>query len=173
MMQLVFEFGAEEIEPVIATIHLAVGRAPYSVKCLRKDDDTFEPTEDSLLSAALKIKESAIASFSLHTDNGLIRYGLVTSPFYHGEQLSCYLGTIEYLGEDYEPLWNLIVSVPGLSVACLGFEEGVELEDRALSIDTFPWNSWPLVIGALRDPLGSQQWVIREGPEMRWFAKVS
>jgi hypothetical protein len=88
-------------------------------------------------------------------------------------QLSAYLGTIEYLGDDYKALWDLILSVPGLSFACLGFEEGVELDDSALSIETFPWDQWPLVIGALRGTSGLQQWTIRQGPEMRWFAKAS
>jgi len=172
-MQLVYEFGANELAPIVEAIQRAVYSTEYSVKCMPNDSDTYEPTEDSLSSATLKLKEGVLSSFSLHPNSGLIRYALVTCPFFDGQQRSIYLGTIEYLGDDYKALWKLILSVPGLSIACLGFEEGVELDDNALSVETFPWNQWPLVIGALRDQSGLQQWVIRQGPEMRWFAKAS
>jgi len=172
-MQLVYEFGAGELEPVVTTIQHAFGRVPYSVKCMRNDSDTYETTEDSLSSAALKLKEGLLASFSLHPSSGLIRYALVTCPHFAGQQRSAYMGTIEYLGDEYKALWDLILAVPGLSFACLGFEEGVELNDGVLGVETFPWDEWPLVIGALRDPSGFGQWMIRQGPEMRWFAKAS
>ena len=103
----------------------------------------------------------------------MIRYALVTCPYFAGQQRSSYMGTIEYLGDDYKTLWDLILTVPGLTFACLGFEEGVELDDSALNHETFPWDQWPLVVGALRDPSGLQQWMIRQGPEMKWFAKAS
>jgi hypothetical protein len=172
-MQLVYEFGAQQLEPVVDAIQRALGSTQYLMKCMQNDSDTYELTEDSFSSATLKLKEGALTSFSMHPNDGLIRYALVTRPFFAGQQLSAYLGTLEYLGDDYKTLWNLILSVQGLCVACLGFEEGVELEDKILHTGTFPWNQWPLVISALRDPPGSQQWTIRQGPEMRWFAKAS
>lgn len=169
-MQLIYEFGAKELDPVIEAILRAMGNAQYSVKCMPNDSDTYKPTDESLSSAASKLKEGILTSFSVHPNGGLIRYALVTCPFFAGQQLSDYLGTIEYLGDDYKGLWSLILHVQGLSVACVGFEEGVELEDSTLSGETFSWNQWPLVIGALREKSGLQRWMIREGPEMRWFA---
>lgn len=172
-MQLVYEFGAKELEPVVEAIQHVLSGAPYLISCLPNDSDTYSPTEDSLAAAASKLKKGDLASIAVNPKPGLIRYGLITCPFFDGQQRTIYLGTIEYIGDDYKTLWNLILGVPGLSVACLGFDEGVELDDSALSIETFPWDRWPLVIGALRDPSGLQQWVIRQGPEMRWFAKAS
>lgn len=172
-MQLVYEFGAKEVEPVIQVIHCALADTSYSVKCLPNDSDTYSPTDDSLASVVLKLQRGDIASFSLHPSGGLIRYALVTCPGFDGRPLSLYLGTIEYTGNDYKPLWNMILSAPALAVACVGFEEGVEIEDDKLSIASFPWSQWPLVIGGIRDPLGSQSWTIKQGPEMRWFSKAS
>jgi hypothetical protein len=172
-MQLVYEFGAQQPEPVVEAIQSALGCTQYSVKCMPNDSDTYEPTEDSLSSAMLKLKGGVLASFSLHPNGGLIRYALVTCPFFDGQQLSAYLGTIEYISDEYTTLWNLILGVPGLRVACVGFEEGVKLEDNTLSAETFPWSQWPLVIGAIRDQSGSQRWMIRQGPEERWFEKAS
>jgi hypothetical protein len=52
-MQLVYEFGAKELEPIVGTIQHAFGGTPFSVKCMPNDSDTYEPTEDSLSAAAL------------------------------------------------------------------------------------------------------------------------
>ena len=172
-MQLVYEFGAQKLDPVVQVIQLALGSVQYSVQCMHMGSDSSEPTEDSFRSAALKLEDGTLSSFWLHPKDGLIRYAMVTCPFFAGEHLSVYFGTIESLDDDFKTLWDLILSVPELSFACLGFEEGVELEDCDLSDETFPWNEWPLVIGALPDQSGSRQWTIRHGPEMRWFAKVS
>jgi hypothetical protein len=172
-MQLVYEFGANEVEPVIEVIQQALGDTPYSVKSLPNESDTYSPTDDPLATVALKLRDGQIASFSLHPDGGLVRYALATCPGFDGQPLSLYLGTIEYTGNDYEPLWNLILSAPALTVACVGFEEGVEIEDSMLSVGSFPWNQWPLVVGAVRDASVSQSWTIKQGPEMRWFSKAS
>lgn len=171
-MQLVYEFGAKEVDPVIEVIHRALGDTPYAVSCLPNDSDTYGPTEDSLASAVLRLERGEVASVALDLKAGLIRYGLITCPFFAGQHRSIFLGTIEYLGNEYKPLWNLVLSVPGLSVACLGFEEGVEIEDDKLSVESFPWDQWPLVIGALRDPSASQSWTIKQGPEIRWFTRA-
>src|SRR5271170_618467 len=101
-MQLVYEFGASEIEPIVVAIQRSMGSAQYSIRCMPSDSDTYEPTEDSLSSVAAKLEEGALASFSLHPNAGLIRYALVTCPFFAGQQRSIYLGTIEYLGDDYK-----------------------------------------------------------------------
>jgi hypothetical protein len=170
-MQLVYEFGAREVGPVVRVIHGALGDVSYSVKCLPNDSDTYTLTDDLLESVATKLQRGEIASFSLHPSSGLVRYALATCPSFDGQPLSLYLGTIEYTGNDYEPLWTMILSAQGLTVACVGFEEGVEIGDDKLSVASFPWSQWPLVIGAVRDPSASQPWTIKHGPEMRWFSK--
>ena len=172
-MQLVFEFGAKELEPVVETIQAVLGSTPYSLSCLPNDSDTYGPSKDSLVSAVLKLKRRELASVAIDPKSGLVRYGLVTGPFFDGQNRSIFLGTIEYLGNDYNPLWTLILGVRGLSVACLGFEEGVELDDSRLTAETFPWHQWPLVIGAIRNQSGSEQWTIKQGPEIRWFSPSS
>jgi hypothetical protein len=56
---------------------------------------------------------------------------------------------------------NLSVNLPvstegsttarGLSLACLGFEEGVEISDEILRPASCPWNEWLLVIAAIKE----------------------
>ena len=169
-MQLVFEFGSKQLPPTVEAVRRAIGTLAYKIECLPKGGDTNEPTDDSLESAAVKLEMGDISTFTVRPQGGPIRYALVFSPFFEGEPLSLYLGTIEYTGENYAPIWDLLLGTPGLTIACLGYDEGDELQDGRLSVETFPWKDWPLVIGALRDDSHSRSWIIREGPEMKRFA---
>jgi hypothetical protein len=166
-MQLVFEFGSRQLGAAVEAIRRVLGELAYEIRCVPKGSDRYEPTADSLDSAAKKIEAAAISAFSLHPKRGMIRYALILSPSFEEVPCSLYVGTIEYTGEDYAWIWDLLLETPGLTVVCLGFEEGVEFEDSQLTVDNFPWGNWPLVIGALREESGT--WVIREGPEMKWF----
>jgi len=75
------------------------------------------------------------------------------------------MGTIEWLEDKWQWLWDFLLNQAGLRFACLGFEEGVELEDAKLTVETFPWHEWPTVVGALRlDPAASGDWIIRSNP---------
>jgi hypothetical protein len=169
-MQLVFEFGSRELDPILEAIQHTIGEAEYAMCCLPTDSEAARQTTDTLAEAASKLRAGIIRAFTQFPQNEVIRYVLVTRPFFDGQQRSLFLGTIEHIGNDYRPLWNMLLEVPGLSVVCVGFEEGLELEDKVLSVESFPWNEWPLVIGALRlDQTGVGPWEIREGPEMKWF----
>src|SRR5215208_4902368 len=106
-MQLVAEFGANDLEPVINTAAVAIGPVPYIVSCVPRGTDIYEPTEDTLSSAALKLKASEISGFSLHPTHGPIRYALVLEPYLGNPERSFYLGTIEYEGDDYVEFWKL------------------------------------------------------------------
>ena len=169
-MQLVFEFGSDEARPVVEAIRRAVGRLSYAVKYLPNGSEDWIPSSEPLDSVAAWLERGEISAFSLHPKDGIIRYALALCPFFEGAQRSFHLGTIESTEKSYQPIWELILGTPGLKVACLGYEEGLELEDTQLTVETFPWNHWPLVVGALRDPLGSSSWTTREGPGMKSFA---
>jgi hypothetical protein len=169
-MQLVFEFGSNKSLPVVETIRRVMKSQPYAIECLARGSDTYESTNDSLESAAGKLQRGEISAFSLRPlQERFIRYALVMSPSHGGEKRSFYLGTIEYLDGNYLPIWNIILDTPELTVAALGFEEGVELHDADLSEETFPWNQWPLVIGALRHREGESAWITGEGPQIKHF----
>jgi hypothetical protein len=125
-----------------------------------------------LESLATQLETGEISSFTLHPEMGMIRYALVLAPFVDGLKRSFYLGTIEDTGKDYHSIWEVLLDTPGLTVACLGYDEGVELEDSHLTVEAFPWSEWPLAIGALRDPSESESWTTREGPEIKWLTQV-
>jgi len=169
-MQLVFEFGSKQLPPTVEAVRRVIGTLACNIECLPKGSDTNEPTDDSLESAAVKLEMGAISAFTVRPQGGPIRYALVLSPFFEGQPLSLYLGTIEYTGENYAPIWELLLGTSGLTVACLGYDEGVDLQDGQLTVETFPWKEWPLVIGALRDGSDSQSWIVREGPEIKRFS---
>ena len=165
-MQYVFNFVAESIDGVLDAIQAALGSAPYKLRELSSDSDTFIPTDDTLQQAAQDLGQGKLATIAIHPEKGPIRYALISSPYTSGRSLSQYLGTIEYTERDFRPIWNMLPSVRGLSLVCLGFEEGVVISDDVLKPETFQWNQWPLVVAAIKDPPSDSKWIIREGPEM-------
>jgi hypothetical protein len=165
-MQLVFEFGSTKAHPIIEAMERAISELPYDIKCLPTSGGNYIPTNDTLASAEAKLGEGKISAFSAHPRTGTIRFALILKPHFEGQPLSIYLGTIEYTGRDHTQIWDILLDTQGLTVACLGFEEGLELKDTQLTIEAFPWNQWPLVLGALRDHSDSSSWTVREGPEM-------
>ena len=71
------------------------------------------------------------------------------------------MGTIEYTRYNYLHIWDGLLDVDGLQIACLGSEEGIEFSVNQLTAETFPWQDRCLVIGAVRSPAG---WVLKRGP---------
>jgi hypothetical protein len=167
-MQLVIEFGSEKLTPIVEAILNIIGDVSYTLECRAMQSDTYEPTQDSLQSAVLKLSTGGATSVLVRPRTGPIRYILAFSPS-QAERLSLYMGTVDYTGRSYGPIWELLLRTSGLKVVCVGYEEGMELRDTCLTEDTFPWKQWPLVIGALRSNSDSETWIIREGPQIKWF----
>lgn len=171
-MQLVFEFCSQKIQPITEAVRRIVTKLPCAIKCVSAASDAFQITDDTLESAEDKLANGRIKAFSLHPSGGAIRYSLVLAPAFDNGVRSFYLGTIESTNRDYMPIWETLLSVPGLQLVCLGFEEGVEIDDSNCTPQTFPWNEWPLVIGAIRQDPDSNPWTVRDGPEMTSLKRV-
>jgi len=90
---------------------------------------------------------------------------MISHPNFDGEPLSLWMATIEYTKDlNYRPLWEALLSAPGLRFVCLGFEEGVVVEDKYLTTESFPWNASQLVLGAIRQDTKGK-WTIGRGPK--------
>ena len=164
MAQLVFEFWSSDLDPVLTSVQKAVTTGSPRFVML-SDTQEFRPTDDSIGMIADKLRSGEIVSFSIRPPNGNVRYGLVNAPFFAGWPLDSWFGTIEYLDENYEPLWTVLLSDSRLKVACVGLEEGPgglasPLTDEMLSVETFPWDDRYLIVGAVR---GENGWTIRKG----------
>ena len=70
------------------------------------------------------------------------------------------MGTIEIAVENWSFVWDDLLANPNLLFVCVGDPEGVELCDEQISVDSFPWAEWPLVVGAVRSTEGNK-WVVR------------
>lgn len=168
MAQFVFEFGADTLEVTSDAMISFMGQ-PRSMEVVPAAEGNvlkYESANEPFATVADKLRTGALSSVIVRTDVPGIRYGLIMAPRFNGTDLSVWMGTIELATPDWKPLWTFLLSREGLRFVCLGSEEGVELTDTQLSIDTFPWTEWPLVIGALRaDPAVSNQWFIRSREE--------
>jgi hypothetical protein len=169
MAQYVFEFGAENLNPIRETILGVAGERPTDLYALRAEDVislNYSKTDKGIdyefenLGSGKNI--SIIARFEVIA----VKYALVVAPHFNRQNLSLWLGTLESNELDWHSLWTSILVHKGLRFACLGLEEGVEIEDGHLTVDTFPWTAWPIMVGALRvDPLASGDWVIKSTPD--------
>lgn len=123
MAQLVFEFVSDDLSAVVGAIERVIGRAPYRCELARKFLD-YQPCE-SLTSAIAAMQQGGAVSLVLRPKLDNVRYALVNEPCFNGAKRLGWLGTIEYTDTDYEAIWNTLLSIGKLAVACLGLEEGV------------------------------------------------
>jgi hypothetical protein len=160
MAQLVFEFVSDDLSAVIEAIEQVIGCAPYHCELARKVLE-YEPCE-SLAFAISAMRRGAAVSVVLRPKLDNIRYALVNQPYFNGTKLRSWFGTIECTDTDYEVIWNTLLSVKRLEVACLGAEEGVEFDElEHITKDNFPWESPWLVVGAIRGTNG--EWCLQRG----------
>jgi hypothetical protein len=163
MSQYVIEFGAKRVDTIAAAIALCLA-SPMSISV----DDEAHPfhdveTERPLTGVVTDLESGIVASAVIRCTDERIRYAHISSPLFNKEGLSKWMGTIELGVETWSFVWDALLGNPGLLFVCVGHEEGVELRDEQLSVDSFPWSEWPLLIGAVRPTQGSE-WVIRRRP---------
>lgn len=162
MPQLVFEFWSQEIEPVVEAITRVLEGCPTENSVAAGLSLQYEPTRQGLDWAAQQVSAGQVSSFVLHPQNGGVRYAMLNGPGIGGDKLPGYMGTIEYTLADYIRIWRRLLDVNGVRIVCLGHEEGVEFTGDQLAAETFPWDDFFLVIGAVRSGVGD--WILKHGP---------
>ena len=162
MAQIVIEFGSPSLGPVLDAMTSLIERPSILEMELRSGGGVTSPaTKAAIAAIPQKFTDREIASITLRTEAEEIRYGLILEPRFKGQDLALWLGTIELTTEGWRRYWDRLLQSDGLTFVCVGDEEGVELNDRSLTVSSFPWDEWPLMIAALRGSSGSD-WVIRE-----------
>jgi hypothetical protein len=162
MAQFVFEFASKELGSVADAVETVV--APFSEISVAQTEegDSWEYVETTLdfEHAVAEMSSGSLMSVLVRGNKADIRYGLITCPRFNGGKLSSWMGTVEFIGNEWQPIWNSLLSNPALQVVCVGLDEGVELEDELLSPESFPWDVWPTFAGAVRDARG--EWFKKE-----------
>lgn len=165
MAQFVIEFGAPALSPVLNAVLSVVERPTMLDESFPSGGGYRVPaTKDALDAIPQRFADRKLSSVTIRTDAVGIRYGLVMEPHFSGQGLAMWMGTIELTANDWRPYWDRILKFEGLVFACVGDEEGVELSDQELTVDSFPWDRWPLLVGAVRHSTGGEEleWLIRE-----------
>lgn len=162
MAQFVFEFTSGELRPVAEAVKAIV--APFSETSIARtaNGDSWEYVETKLdfEKVVAEMSSGSLMSVLVRGNKADIRYGLITCPKFNGGKLSSWMGTIEFIGDQWQPIWNSLLSNKAFQVVCLGLDEGIELEDELLSPESFPWDVWPTFAGAVRDDKG--EWFKKE-----------
>ncbi len=177
MAQLVFEFWSLEIEPVVDAINRILDGCPTK-NGFDIASPKYQSTPKGLDWGAEQLRTGDIGNFLLEPRTGSIRYALLFGPqdgcqrtpldyvnmfswYKSAGTRPGYMGTIEYTRYNYLHIWDGLLDVDGVQIACLGSEEGIEFSVNQLTAETFPWQDRCLVIGAVRSPAG---WVLKRGP---------
>jgi hypothetical protein len=162
MAQFVFEFASRELRPISDAVEAIV--APFSEISVARttEGDSWEYLQSTFTfeQVVAEMNNGDVLSALVRGNDSNIRYGLITCPKFNGGHLSLWMGTVEFIGEEWHPIWNKLLSSPALEVVCIGLDEGVELEDKFLRPESFPWDTWPTFAGAVRDDRG--EWVKKE-----------
>jgi hypothetical protein len=168
MAQIVISFGSENLECVKNAIQKAVGKEDFTadVTTARSVEEmTLVPTDESLEAITAKLSAGTITSVCLHMKNRTpIHFVNLFAPNFCGASLSFWQGTIEYKEDTFEILFNDLLSFTCLRYVCAGMEEGPELEQRHMSLETFPFDEEPLMLSAFREDDRTPGWRIRRGP---------
>jgi hypothetical protein len=162
MSQVVIEFGSPSFGPVFDALLSLIGR-PTAIDMESRSGgrEALRATKDTREAIAKKFADGQVASATFRPESGGVRYGLILEPRYKGQDLSVWMGTVELMTDDWRPYWDALLLFDALVFVCVGEEEGVELNDDNLNVDSFPWDEWPLLIGALRAEGGSR-WAVKE-----------
>ena len=125
-MQLVVEFGARKAGPVVAAIRQVLGESASDASVWTESENAGVPSDETLERIASRLEGGTTKSFVTYPQMENIRYVLVTAPSLDPPR-SLYMGTVEYTSSEFSKLWDLLLTVPELTIICIGFEEGVEL----------------------------------------------
>lgn len=155
MAQFVVEFGAEQLRFVLEAIKSTVSE-PFRMSVDAADSQMFYTgTSKNLDEVAVALQERTVASVCIRTGDPRIRYALITSPMVHVPPLGLWMGTVEVQVDDWSFVWDALVRQAGLRFVSVGLEEGLELSDDLITIETFPWHEQRLLAGAVRDTVQS------------------
>lgn len=160
MAQYVMEFASGSVETALRLLDRLVSpkTSLQTLSCGEQDALQYRPSEGALVSLLPDLIAGRLCSVMVHSE-GEIRYGLLTCPRFNGQQLSLWMGTIEFGVEAWRPVWNQVLKDPNVTAVCVAMEEGIDLADSVLTAASFPWNDPSLVAGAVRHPDGT--WDVR------------
>jgi hypothetical protein len=158
-LQFVLEFGARSNGELLETARSLVPQKPSRVEVLYSDKQTYEPFSAELDALNVMAEQGCIVSYRYLYDAGPDRYFLALCPHFEGESFSCWLGTVEFRRYDYDAIWRRTLHCAKALFACLGFEEGVTIQDC-----DFSWTDPMLVVGAKRN--ASCGWEIKTGARL-------
>jgi hypothetical protein len=166
--QIVISFGSENLECVKNAIQKTIGEQDYTADFTTArsvEGMTLVPTDKTFDSLTAELSAGTITNVCLHMKNKRpIDFVNFFAPHFCGASLACWQGTIEYKEDTFEILFNDLLSFTCLRYVCVGMEEGPELEQRHMNLETFPFDEDPLMLSAFRGDERSPGWRIRRGP---------
>ena len=166
MGQYVLQFGTgafgslkEVLSRELKGIQLAIEVLPDKTA----ESMHYQKGPEALSDAFEMVEAGAAVSIIARPLNGPLRYALVLPPYFNGQQLSLWSGTLEWGDIRWQETWERLLQRMDLRFVTVGFEEGVDLLDSSLSEERFPWAGPPTLIAALRTG-PNREWIVKSNP---------
>jgi len=168
MSQYVVQFGAKDVAKLAEIFAHEIAGRKCAIQVLSKENLgtlIYQESPLPLPDALVMIIRGEVVSLIARPSQGALRYGLILPPNFNGQRLSLWSATLEWTDNGWQEAWERLLHWSDLSFITVGFEEGVEVSDECLSVESFPWQAWPTVIAAVRSDIGGQrQWTVRSNP---------
>jgi hypothetical protein len=154
----------------IAAAVLSLTGTPERIEVAREESNgpNYVPAAGDWDWTLRGLQQRTLAVASIRTSKPGIRSALVMAPNIFGGPLSQWMGSVDFTvpAQDWRRLWSTVLGQEGVVAASLSLDDGIELSDEQLSVDTFPWQESRLVIAGVRAANGA--WVTRENPKPAW-----
>lgn len=154
----------------IAETMLSLIGTPEQIEVARNESSgpSYVPAAKDLEGTLRSLQDGTVGAAILRTSTPGFRLALLTAPNVFRGLLSQWVGTLDFTtpAQDWRKVWSTALRHDGLRAASLSLDDGIELSNEQLSVDTFPWQESRLVIAAVRAADGA--WVTRENPNPSW-----
>jgi len=160
--QYVLEIGSSSLETFTSIVerNLVASSELKVLPWQQQSSMMYSPSALSAHEVVRELQNRSLASASWQGTKSGVRYVLLYCPNFAGSDLSLWLCTVEYTGEEWKSLWRELEQYPQLRFACVSQDEGILVSDSQLAPSTFPWDEPSLLAAAVRSQSG--EWVTRE-----------
>ena len=165
MRHVVVEFGSREIDPVADAFATLAGGSGSTIRVLPQktaESLEFADTEASVDVIFSRLRRGSLASAQLRPDHDPSALAIVQAPHFLGSKLGLWYCAFEFDSEDEDVILEKIADIQGLRFASIAVDDGLDLEVKDVTEESFPWQHWRLILGGVRSESG--EWIVREGP---------
>lgn len=163
MPQLIFEVFGDNAESVFRVIKFAVASADFNLKVLeneKADSLSYENSTEPIDTVLSQIASYKLASAIVYPKESNISYASIHIPNLYEDDINCWGAVIEINNINFDGFFIRLLNIEGLRIISISLEEGLELNAKSLTLNSFPWTQNNLIVAAI---LEDNFWQVKLG----------